>query len=97
MGGVPKRELTNENGKVGSKITVKQDLISNVISVPDACMSFARRSGKNVEIFYRIKVKYQTRGIFGLMKTHKEWVKGLKSHIFQHEIGHAHGKNIYFK
>jgi hypothetical protein len=97
MGRVPKRELTNENGKVGSKITVKQDLLSNVISVPDACMSFARRSGKNVEIFYRIKVRYQIRWHFGLLRTKTEWVEGLKSHIFQHEIGHAHGKNIYFK
>lgn len=96
MGRVPKRELTNEEGKVGSKIVVKEDLISNKISVPDACMSFTRRSQKNVEVFYRIKVKYQTRWYFGLLRTRTEWVEGLKSHIFQHEINHAHGKNIYF-
>lgn len=94
-GRVPTREVTNENGKVGSKIVVKQSLVSNIISVPDACMSFQRRTGKNVEIYYRIKVKYQIRAWYGL-KTITETVEGLKSHIFQHEIDHAQGVNIYY-
>ena len=58
-------------------------------------MSFPNRKPKNVEVYYRIKVRYQIPAWYGL-KTKTEWVEGLKAHIFQHEINHAHGKNIYY-
>jgi hypothetical protein len=94
---VPKRELTKIDGKVGSKIVHERKLVSNMIDVPDACMSFPNRTSKTTKRFYRIKVKYQTKGIFGILVTHKEWVEGLKSHIFQHECDHAKAINIHYK
>lgn len=95
-GKVPKREVTKDSeGKVGYKITHEDGLITNKIMVPDCCMSFPDKKPKNTEIYYRIKVRYQIPAWYGL-KTKTEWVEGLKSHIFQHEINHANGKNIYY-
>lgn len=93
---VPKREVVTKNGSVDSKVVVTESDVNNKIQVSEGCMSFPHRTPKNVERFYRIKVKYQVKGFFGL-KTITEWVEGLKAHIFQHEIDHAQGKNIYFK
>ncbi len=93
---VPSREVTTDkDGKVGHKIVVKDGWIDNKVYVPDACMSFVHRGGKKTERYYRIKVKYQTRGIFGMFRTHIEWVEALKAHIFQHETDHFQGINIY--
>jgi len=93
---IPKREVTKENGKVSSKITVNEGEVSNRISVPDACMSFPQRTKKNTERFFRIKVRYQTMSAFGVLVSKTEWVEGLKAHIFQHEIDHANAINIYY-
>ena len=93
---IPKREVTKENGKVGSKVTVEKGTVSNKISVPDACMSFPRRTSKNTDRYYRIKVRYQVLSVFGILRTKTEWVEGLKAHIFQHEIDHANAINIHY-
>lgn len=94
---VPKREVCKDNqGKVSSKITSEWGEVSNKIFVPDACMSFPSRTGRNTERFYRIRVKYQTKAWWGL-RSRTEWIEGLKAHIFQHEIDHAHAVNIYYK
>ena len=85
------------DGKTGYKIIKEKGLVDNLISVPDACMSFPHKKPKNVQIYHTIKVTYQTKGRFGLFKTHTEWVEGLKSHIFQHEIDHSNAINIYYK
>lgn len=93
---VPKREVIKEDGKIGSKITVTDGLVSNKIYVPDACMSFPdKKTTKNVERYYRVKVRYQIKTWYGF-KTITEWVEGLKAHIFQHECDHFVAKNIYY-
>jgi len=84
------------NPDLTTKIISKDKMVSNIINVPDACMSFPLKKKKNVDIYFRIKVRYQIRKWYGF-KTITEWVEGLKSHIFQHEIDHANGKNIYYK
>lgn len=94
---VPKREVVKVDGKVTSKITTKEGEVNNMISVPDACMSFPDRKQKNMDIYYKIKVRYQIKGWFGFLRTKTEWVEGLKAHIFQHEIDHANALNIYYK
>lgn len=95
---VPKRVMElDATGRKMPKIITERGMVTNKLSIKDACMSFHGRTPKSVEIFYRIKVKYQTRGYFGRFKTHTEWVEGLKSHIFQHEIDHSKGINIYHK
>lgn len=92
---IPRREVATVNGEVSSVIKRKLGVISNVISVPDACMSFPYKKGKNTERNYRIKVRYQIATWYGL-RTVTEWVEGIKSHVFQHEIDHANGINIYY-
>ena len=91
-----KPERVPDDSKQGYKIVVKDGLVPNKISVPDSCMSFPLKRKKNVEIFYRIRVQYQIRGWFGFLITKREWVEGLKAHVFQHEINHANGINMYY-
>lgn len=89
--------VVDKNSPNGYRIVQKEGYVNNLIYVPDACMSFPNKKPKNVEVYHTIKVKYQTKGRFGSFKTHTEWVEGLKAHIFQHEIDHAHAINIYYK
>jgi hypothetical protein len=93
---VPNREVVKDkDGNVSEKVTVTKGLVKNLIGVPEACMSFPNRTKRDTERYYRIKVRYQIKGFWGL-KTVTEWVEGLKAHMFQHEIDHAQGKNMYF-
>lgn len=83
---------TLEKGKEKAKIP-------NSMRLLEGCMSFPHKKAKNVERFYEVTVEYQipvkTLGI-NRLKTVRETVKGLKAHIFQHEIDHMQGKNIYY-
>lgn len=94
---VPTREVSKDHdGNVTYKIVKKRGKVSNLYEVPEACMSFPHKKEKKMMRYYSIKVKYQTRGFFGRIKTHEEWIDGLKAHIFQHEMDHMEGNNIYF-
>lgn len=93
---IPKR-VPDENSPNGYRIIQEEGYVNNLIYVPDACMSFPHKKPKNVEVYHTVKVKYKTKGRFGFFKSHTEWVEGLKAHIFQHEIDHAHAINIYYK
>lgn len=99
---VPERKVLKDE-KDPTKVSVSVELvdkeISNIITVPEGCMSFSHRSEKNVERLYKVKVRYQYlhKGILGTsVKTFEGWVEGLKAHMFQHECDHFVGKNIYF-
>lgn len=98
---VPRRNVQKKGMTVQAPIEFKEEMVSNKIGVPEACMSFPDRSnGKTMERFFRIKVRYQIpRRLLGVtyLRTITETVEGLKSHIFQHEIEHAAGKNMYYK
>lgn len=98
---IPSRELVkNEKGKMtGSKIVIKEGEVHNLIPLPEACLSFLHRKQKNKDRYYRVKVRYWELAHFlgiAYLKRRTEWVEGLKAHIFQHEIDHAKGKNIYY-
>lgn len=94
---IPKREIKKDNdGDVTTKIVKVLGKVSNMYEVNEGCMSFNHKKEKKMWRYYRIKVKYQTRGFFGRIKTHEEWIEGLKAHIFQHEMDHMEGNNIYF-
>lgn len=82
------------------------ELVDEVLQTPntfeakEGCMSFVRRKPKIVNRAWRIKVRYQyPTKVMGLqkMKTADEWCEGLKAQIFQHEIEHMDGKNIYYE
>ena len=68
---------------------------NSVVYMKEACMSFPYRSGKHVLRYGRITVEYQI-PIIGELETLLEECEGLKAIMFQHEIDHQHGKNIYF-
>lgn len=61
----------------------------------EACMSVPHRDPKKIRRYTRIKVRYQVPGLFGL-KWVKEDVSEIKAQMFQHEIDHMDGKNIYW-
>lgn len=98
---VPKRELIKKpnSNEHEMKITGEEKLVSNFIDAPDACMSYPNRTKKNTHRYHTIKVRYQVlRSFLGFkwLKTIEEEVQALKSHIFQHEIDHSYGIDIYF-
>lgn len=71
-------------------------VIRNKIEYNEPCLSFPFRKPKRVVRYDLIKVKYQIRGLLGL-KTIETGLSGIASEIFQHEVGHLQGKNIYFE
>jgi len=68
---------------------------SSVVYFKEACISFPYRAGKHVLRYERITVAYQI-PIIGELETLVEECEGLKAIMFQHEIDHQNGKNIYF-
>lgn len=69
--------------------------VPNAIEYQEPCMSFPFRTPKRLTRYDAIKVKYQTHGLMGF-KTHEAELKGIASEIYQHELDHLQGKNIYF-
>lgn len=98
---VPKRELKRKpnSHEYEATITREYKYVTNLIDVPDACMSYQNRTKKNTKRYHTIKVRYQImRSLFGFkyLKTVTEEVEALKAHIFQHEIDHSYGIDMYF-
>lgn len=98
---VPKRDLVKgeKKGEFTVKITKEYKKVSNLIEAPDACMSYPNRSKKNTKRYHTIVVRYQVmRSFLGFkwLKTVVEEVESFKAHIFQHEIDHSYGIDMYF-
>jgi peptide deformylase len=68
---------------------------SSVVYVKEACMSFPYRSGKHLLRYGHIMVEYLI-PVVGELEKLVEECEGLKAIVFQHEIDHQQGKNIYF-
>lgn len=71
--------------------------VPNTYLVEDACMSFPANKPKNTRRFNKIRVSYQVKTMLGGLKTIKEDIKGMKSHMFQHEVDHQRSMDIYMK
>lgn len=98
---VPKRNISKpEKGKVEVEIVKEEKELSNVINVPEACMSWKHRKARNKDRFHTVKVRYQyvDKNLLGIevVRTFEGWVDGLKAHILQHECEHFDGKNMYY-
>ena len=63
----------------------------------EGCMSFPYRKAKKIERFMFITVKYEVPNIWGKLKTIERELQWPASQIFQHELDHLHGKNIFNK
>lgn len=73
----------------------KKHAASNVHYPKDACMSYPYRKPKSFARFLHIDVEYQV-AVDGKLETRTESIKGLKAHMFQHEIDHHNGIDIHF-
>jgi peptide deformylase len=62
----------------------------------EGCASFPYKTQKNVDRAPMVEVKYQIPGTKGLEDKTMQ-VQGVVAQIFQHEIDHGHGKNIFYK
>lgn len=62
--------------------------------ITEACMSFPYRKPVKMLRYFMVPVDYQTYGLFGL-KAHEDNVTGILAQVFQHEIEHSKGRNIY--
>lgn len=74
--------------------------VPNLMSCKEGCMSFPHRKPKNVDRVFKLKVAYSypvTILGFTFLWPKSEWVQGLKAQIFQHEIQHFEGENIYYQ
>jgi peptide deformylase len=94
-----KKTVMGEDGRRRIQLVDEELTTPNVFEPAEGCMSFPRRTPRGTQRIWRIKVRYSypttTLGITRL-KTAEEWCEGLKAQIFQHEIEHFEGKNIYF-
>lgn len=98
---VPKRNLVKgeKKGEFSVQITKEFKKVSNLIEAPDACMSYPQRTKKNTQRYHTIVVRYQImRSFLGFkwLKTVTEEVESFKAHVFQHEIDHSYGIDMYF-
>lgn len=91
------RELVDPNDRknLKTKISREERLVPNTIDVFESCSSFPYKKAKRVKRYYKIKVRYQIKTWYGF-RTITEWVEGVKSHTFQHEIQHSAGRNIFY-
>jgi peptide deformylase len=70
----------------------------NMFSPQEGCMSFTHRKPKKINRVFRITVRYwYPRRILGFWVLWRvtESIEGLKSQIFQHELQHMEGENIF--
>lgn len=70
----------------------------NIFEPMEGCMSFTHRKPRKVQRVFRMTVRYwYPRKILGFWVLWRvtEQVEGLKSQIFQHELGHMEGENIF--
>lgn len=98
---VPKREVIRKPNSKEFEIKMTGELkkVSNFIDADDACMSYPNRTKKKTHRYHTITVRYQVlRSFLGFkwLKTITEEVESFKSHIFQHEIDHSYGIDMYF-
>ena len=73
---------------------VKVDNKSKV-RAEEGCMSFPHRKARNVERYTDIEVLYQVPRWYGGLRFVKAKAEGIIAQIFQHEIDHMAGKNIF--
>ena len=71
--------------------------LASLSYVPEACMTFPHRKERNVERFARIQVKYQVPQKDASLKEEERELTDVLAQIFQHEVDHAQGKNIYYE
>lgn len=93
---VPKRNVTRVGGEAKIEITKEDKEVPNTMMMMEGCLSFPYRVGKNTKRYFEITVQYEIIRDGKVIKMFEK-IDGLKSHIFQHEVEHSRGENMYFK
>jgi len=78
---------------------IKGFMEQTVMPLEEGCVSFPYRKPKKVMRAWIIKVEYQIpdpKSKNGLSKPITKQVERIIAQIFQHEVGHAEGRNIFF-
>lgn len=88
------KKIEKEDGTFEVQVIPEIKKADNTYRVSEACMFFKHKAMKKVKRHFRIKVRYQTIAN-DKFEEREEWIEGFKAQIFQHEVGHAEGKNIY--
>ena len=93
---VPKREgKPIGDGKFEVEVKMEERELNNRILVEEGCMSFPHRKAIKKERYHTITVRYEYLDKHNKKRLVTEEVEGLKAHIFQHELDHMEGKNIF--
>lgn len=94
-----KKTVMGEDGRRRVQLVDEELKTPNTFEPAEGCMTFPKRTPKLVDRVWCIRVRYfyptTVLGITRLKKV-EEWCEGLKAQIFQHELEHFEGKNIYF-
>lgn len=89
-----KKWWDDEDVIINARILEKRD----IIDFDEACMSFPFRNTKKTERYSMVKAEYYVprKMLGGMRKVVKDFM-GPAALVFQHEIQHAQGSNIYHK
>lgn len=79
--------------QAGKKAEV--EMRKNEYMPEEGCLSFPNKKPKKVKRAFVVKVSYQI-PVKGKLETIEESIEGLKAHIFQHEVQHLDGQNIFY-
>lgn len=89
----PYRIFVAREGVLPTSVVINPKIIekSEPFTAKECCLSFPFRPFTNVKRFYNIKVSYLDRH----MQEQEDSFEGVQAQIFQHEIQHFNGQNIY--
>jgi len=85
------------NPKISRYVMVDKNGTPHFQKMKEGCASFPFKSPKNVLRAPLIEVIYQIPDEKGNLIEQRKQVQGVVAQIFQHEIDHGHGKNIYYE
>lgn len=85
--------------ELGSEFIINAKVESHpnfVMKMKEGCASFPHKSMKNVERYHKILASFQIPTAGGGLEKRIMELTGIVAEIFQHEIDHGKGKNIYY-
>lgn len=91
----PQRLFVCQPGLMPHTVVINPKIIEKTepFTAKEGCLSFPFRPFTSVKRYRKIKVEYQDR----FLNNHTKEFEGIPSQIFQHEIQHFNGQNIYLK
>ena len=79
---------------VNPEILEADESEGNIVRTSEGCMSFPHRKHKKIDRIFKMRVRYQIPRN-GSLVTETQEVSGIAAQIFQHELEHSRGENIF--